>query len=73
MFKCLAALDALILDWIPAARSRDVIRLAANTKAKPNTITRTLRPDKCLVVSSLSLGLRLAALATPLAMLPPPE
>jgi hypothetical protein len=27
-------------------------------KAKPNANTRTLRPDKCLVVSSLSPGLR---------------
>jgi hypothetical protein len=27
-------------------------------KAKPNANTRTLRPDKCLVVSSLSTGLR---------------
>jgi hypothetical protein len=42
----------------PAARSRVVIRLAENTKAKPNANTRTLRPDKCLVVSSLSPGLR---------------
>jgi hypothetical protein len=42
----------------PAARSRVVIRLAENTKAKPNANTRTLRPDKCLVVSSLSPELR---------------
>jgi hypothetical protein len=34
----------------PATRSRVVIRLAENTKAKPNANTRTLRPDKCLVV-----------------------
>jgi hypothetical protein len=27
-------------------------------KAKPNANTRTLRPDKCLVVPSLSAGLR---------------
>jgi hypothetical protein len=27
-------------------------------KAKPNANTRTLRPDKCLVVSALSPGLR---------------
>jgi len=42
----------------PAARSRVVIRLAQGTKAKPAANTRTLRPDKCLVVSSLSTGLR---------------
>jgi hypothetical protein len=42
----------------PAARSRVVIRLAQGRKAKPNANTRTLRPDKCLVVSSLSPGLR---------------
>jgi hypothetical protein len=42
----------------PAARSRVVIRLAKAMKAKPNANTRTLRPDKCLVVSSLSTGLR---------------
>jgi hypothetical protein len=35
-----------------------VIRLAQITKAKPNANTRTLRPDKCLVVSSFSPGLR---------------
>jgi hypothetical protein len=33
-------------------------RLAQDTKAKPNANTRTLRPDKCLVVSSLSPELR---------------
>ncbi|MGA2544332.1 MAG: hypothetical protein ABSG78_22500 [Verrucomicrobiota bacterium] len=27
-------------------------------KAKPNANTRTLRPDKCLVVAALSTGLR---------------
>ena len=32
--------------------------LAENMKAKPNANTRTLRPDKCLVVSSLSPALR---------------
>jgi hypothetical protein len=32
------------------ARSRVVIRPAKITKAKPNANTRTLRPDKCLVV-----------------------
>jgi hypothetical protein len=48
-----------VFFWpFPAARSRVVIRLAENTKAKPNANTRTLRPDKCLVVSSLSPGLR---------------
>jgi hypothetical protein len=40
------------------AHSRVVIRLAENMKAKPNANARTLRPDKCLVVSSLSPGLR---------------
>jgi hypothetical protein len=30
------------------------MRLAENTKAKPNANTRTLRPDKCLVVSDLN-------------------
>jgi hypothetical protein len=42
----------------PAARSRVVIRLAKGTKAKPNANTRTLRPDKCLVVKSLDSSLR---------------
>jgi hypothetical protein len=42
----------------PAPRSRVVIRFAQITKAKPNANTRTLRPDKCLVVSSLFPGLR---------------
>lgn len=42
----------------PAARSRVVIRLAENTKAKPDANTRPLRPDKCLVESSLAPGLR---------------
>jgi len=42
----------------PAACSRVVIRLAQGMKAKPNANTRTLRPDKCLVVPSLSQGLR---------------
>ena len=42
----------------PASRSRVVIRLAQNTKAKPNANTRTLRPDKCLVVKSLDSSLR---------------
>jgi len=47
------------LFWgFPAARSRVVIRLAKGTKAKPNANTRTLRPDKCLVVPSLSPRLR---------------
>jgi len=47
------------LFWgFPAARSRVVIRLAKGTKAKPNANTRTLRPDKCLVVSSLFPRLR---------------
>jgi hypothetical protein len=42
----------------PAARSRVVIRLAQGMKAKPNANTRTLRPDKCLVVKSLDSSLR---------------
>jgi len=42
----------------PAARSRVVIRLANGMKAKPNANTRTLRPDKCLVVKSLDSSLR---------------
>jgi len=42
----------------PAARSRVVIRLAQGRKAKPNANTRTLRPDKCLVVKSLDSSLR---------------
>ena len=42
----------------PAARSRVVIRLAKGRKAKPNANTRTLRPDKCLVVSALFPRLR---------------
>src|ERR1035437_10136659 len=42
----------------PAARSRVVIRLAKSTKAKPDANTRTLRPHKCLVVSSLAPALR---------------
>jgi len=42
----------------PAARSRVVIRLAKGRKAKPNANTRTLRPDKCLVVKSLDSRLR---------------
>ena len=47
------------LFWrFPAARSRVVIRLAQGRKAKPNANTRTLRPDKCLVVPSLPPGLR---------------
>jgi hypothetical protein len=47
------------LFWgFPAARSRVVIRLAKGMKAKPNTNTRTLRPDKCLVVKSLDSSLR---------------
>ena len=51
------------LFWgFPAARSRVVIRLAKGTKAKPNANTRTLRPDKCLVVRSLYSSLRPAAL-----------
>jgi len=45
-------------DDSPAARSRVGIRLAAKMKAKPNANTRTLRPDKCLVVPSLSPALR---------------
>jgi hypothetical protein len=45
----------------PAARSRVVIRLAQGMKAKPNANTRTLRPDKCLVVSSFSPELRPAS------------
>jgi hypothetical protein len=35
-----------------------VIRLAWNRKVKPNANTRTLRPDKCLVVKSLDSNLR---------------
>ena len=42
----------------PAARSRAGIRLAEYAKAKPDANTRTLRPDKCLVVSSLAPALR---------------
>ena len=42
----------------PAARSRVVIRLAQDMKAKPNANTRTLRPDKCLAVKSLDSSLR---------------
>jgi uncharacterized delta-60 repeat protein len=42
----------------PAERSRVVIRLAENRRAKPNANTRTLPPDKSLVVPSLSPGLR---------------
>jgi len=38
--------------------SRVGIRLAQDTKVKPNANTRTLRPDKCLVVSSLYPALR---------------
>jgi hypothetical protein len=51
-------------DWtdpqspLPAAGSRVVIQLAQNTNAKPNANTRTLRPDKCLVASSMSPALR---------------
>src|ERR1035441_5913061 len=46
----------------PAERSRVVIRLAQGRKAKPNANTRTLRPDKCLVVKSLDSSLRPIAL-----------
>src|ERR1035437_1317596 len=42
----------------PPTRSPVVIQLAKNTKAKPNANTRTLRPDKCLVVSPLAPALR---------------
>jgi hypothetical protein len=42
----------------PAVHSRVVIRLAQIIQAKPNANTRTLRPDKCLVVPSLAPGLR---------------
>ena len=45
-------------EEFPPTRSRVVMRLAGDTKAKPNANTRTLRPDKCLVVSSLAPGLR---------------
>jgi hypothetical protein len=45
-------------EEFPPTRSRVVIRLAQDTKAKPNANTRTLRPDKCLVVSSLTPALR---------------
>src|ERR1039457_5425618 len=49
----------LHLFWgFPAARSRVVIRLAQGREAKPNANTRTLRPDKCLVVKSLDSSLR---------------
>jgi len=41
-----------------APHSRVGIRLAESMKAKPDANTRTLRPDKCLVVSSLSPALR---------------
>jgi hypothetical protein len=44
-------LFSLSFQDFPAAHSRVVIRLAQDTKAKPNANTRTLRPDKCLVVS----------------------
>jgi hypothetical protein len=43
----------------PTPRSHLVIRLAQEIKAKPNANTRMLRPDKCLVVSSLTPKLRL--------------
>ena len=42
----------------PAARSRVAIQLPKGMKPKPNANTRTLRPDKCLVVSLLSPRLR---------------
>jgi hypothetical protein len=42
----------------PAPRSRVVIRLPENMKAKPNANSPTLRPDNCLVVLSLFPGLR---------------
>jgi hypothetical protein len=42
----------------PAEFSRVVIRLAKDTRAKPNANTRKFSPDKCLVVPSLSTGLR---------------
>src|ERR1039458_10793023 len=51
------------LFWgFPAERSRVVIRLAQGRRAKPNANTRTLRPDKCLVVKSLDSSLRPIAL-----------
>ena len=37
----------------PRARSRVVIWRAENRKAKPDSNTRTLRPDKCLAVCGL--------------------
>jgi len=51
-------LFSLSFQDFPAAHSRVVIRLAQDTKAKPNANTRTLRPDKCLVVKSLDSSLR---------------
>ncbi len=53
---------SLSFQDFPAARSRVVIRLAKGIKAKPDANTRTLRPDKCLVVKSLDSSLRPAAL-----------
>jgi hypothetical protein len=45
-------------EVFPPTRSRVVIRLAGDTRAKPTANTRTLRPDNCLVVSSLAPELR---------------
>jgi hypothetical protein len=46
--------------------------LLKGRKAKPDANTRTLRPDKCLAVSSLSPGLRLTPPATLASMMTPP-
>ena len=55
---CYAATPRHSQTTSPPPRSRVVIWLAENTKAKPDANTRTLRPDKCLVVSSLTPALR---------------
>jgi hypothetical protein len=56
--ELLRTLGPIYALHFPAARSRVGIRLAANRKAKPNANTRTLRPDKCLVVKPLDSSLR---------------
>ncbi len=53
---------------LPPPRSRVVIRLAENTKAKPNANTRTLRPDKCLVVIVIDLLEGLAVVGVEVAL-----
>jgi hypothetical protein len=44
--------------WPSRASVADVEEIAEGTGAKPNANTRKLSPDKCLVVPSLSTGLR---------------